>query len=106
MKPEKEFWKGTYYFLVLHLLKERGRLHGYAIRKELEPFGKPSESTVYDTLKKLEKEGYIKGTWITDGKRIKKYYEITEKGLGLLDTLSKQLSSLCSLINQVSSNSS
>ncbi len=103
MRPEREFWKGTYYFLILHLLKERGRLHGYAIRKELEPFGKPSESTVYETLKKLEKGGYVKGTWVTDGKRLKKYYEITEKGEELLERLYSQLSSLCSLISRGSS---
>jgi len=100
MRPEKEFWKGTYYFLVLHLLKKKGKLHGYAIRKELEPFGRPSESTVYDTLKKLEKGGYVRGSWVTDGKRLNKYYEITEKGEELLEELYSQLSSLCSLISR------
>jgi len=97
VNPKKEFWKGTYYLLILYFLKEKGKLHGYAIRKELEPFGSPSESTVYETLKKLEKGGYVKGTWVTDGKRLKKYYEITKKGEELLEELLSQLSSLCSL---------
>ncbi len=97
MKPEKEFWKGTYYLLILKNIKE-GRRYGYQIRKALEDFGNPSESTVYDTLKKLEKGGYIKGKWLTDGKRIKKEYELTEKGEELLKALLEEARRLCSYL--------
>ncbi len=97
MKPEKEFWKGTYYLLVLKSIKE-GISHGYQIKKALEEFGNPSESTVYDTLKKLEKGGYIKGKWMTDGKRLKKVYEITEKGEELLERLLREAELLCSYL--------
>ena len=97
MKPEREFWKGTYYLLILKSIKE-GKRYGYQIKKGLEAFGNPSESTVYETLKKLEKGGYIKGRWITDGKRLKKEYEITEKGEELLERLLKEAETLCSYL--------
>jgi len=97
MDPKKEFWKGTYYLLVLKLIAER-ETHGYQIRKALERLGNPSESTVYDTLKKLEKGGYVEGEWVSQGKRPRKRYKVTEKGMELLRELEEQASLLCSFL--------
>ena len=97
MNPKREFWKGTYYLIVLKMLEER-EAHGYQLRKALEALGSPSESTVYDVLKKLERRGYVKGEWVVQGGRPKKRYSITEKGRELLRELEEQASLLCSFL--------
>ncbi len=97
MDPRKEFWKGTYYLLILKLIKEGGSSYGYELKKALEHLN-PSESTIYDTLKKLEKGGYIKGEWIRVGKRARKRYELTEKGEELLRELEEEARLLCSFL--------
>ncbi len=56
-----------YMVAILKILVDRGPLHGYGIRKLLHELsnGKPnpSESTVYDVLKRLEKLGLIESYW-------------------------------------------
>ena len=98
MDPKREFWKGTYYLIVLKVLEEQ-ETHGYQLRKILETLGNPSESTVYDVLKKLERGGYVKGEWVMQGRRPKKRYRITEKGRELLKELEGQASLLCSFLS-------
>jgi len=97
LDPRREFWKGTYYLLILKLIKESGTSYGYQLKKALEEL-KPSESTIYDTLKKLEKRGYIKGEWVVSRKRARKRYSLTEKGEELLRELEEQARLLCSFL--------
>jgi len=62
-----------------------GKKHGYQIALELEEKSeglfKFNHGTLYPILHKLEKDGYIKGTWKQEGpKRKRKYYLLTAKG--------------------------
>ncbi|MPM20187.1 hypothetical protein SDC9_66616 [bioreactor metagenome] len=41
----------------------------------------PSTGGIYPLLKKLEKEGYVQGTWDDSKKKVQKVYCITEEGL-------------------------
>lgn len=41
----------------------------------------PSTGGIYPLLKKLEKEGYVQGTWDDSKKKAQKIYSITEEGL-------------------------
>ncbi len=80
---------GLYGVLIMHALSESGPLHGYGLRQYLIKVSggilNPSESTVYETLKKLEKEGLIKSSWSVEGGGLpRKYYRLTEDGLSLL----------------------
>ncbi|MBN2088444.1 helix-turn-helix transcriptional regulator [candidate division KSB1 bacterium] len=59
--------------------------HGYQLALELEEKSaghfKFNHGTLYPILHKLEKEGYIKGSWKQEGpKRKRKYYTLTSKG--------------------------
>jgi len=63
--------------------------HGYQIALEIEEKSeaqfKFQHGTLYPILHKLEKEGYIKGTWKQQGpKRKKKYYQLTAMGKNYL----------------------
>lgn len=70
--------------LILSVLS-KGKKHGYQLALEIEKKSenhfKFNHGTLYPILHKLEKEGYIKGTWKQEGpKRRRKYYSITAKG--------------------------
>ena len=59
--------------------------HGYQLALEVDEKSsglfKFNHGTLYPILHKLEKEGYVKGTWKQEGpKRKRKYYSITAKG--------------------------
>ncbi len=70
---------GLYKLIVLSIIHKYGPIHGYNLRKKIEKLSggllKPSESTIYDTLKKLEKLGLIESYWTaSSGYPMKKYY--------------------------------
>ncbi|OWJ55217.1 hypothetical protein Pdsh_04445 [Pyrodictium delaneyi] len=69
---------GLYSIVVLDLLVRRGSLYGYAIRRYLEeaaPGIAPSESTIYDVLKRLEKLGLLESYWARGpAGTMRKYY--------------------------------
>lgn len=70
--------------LILAILSKEKK-HGYQIALELEERSeglfKFNHGTLYPILHKLEKDGYIKGTWKQEGpKRKRKYYLLTAKG--------------------------
>lgn len=85
MHLERPKLKGGLKLLVLYLLRE-SPMHGYAIMKELEErFGIPSPSAgvIYPTLAGLRRSGLIEV--VGGGKREKKTYRITEKGVEYLE---------------------
>lgn len=76
--------KGYLKLAVLFALT-KGPAHGYELMKRIEELTlgllTPKAGALYPTLKKLEENRLIKGTWKTQGKRRRiKVYEITRKG--------------------------
>ncbi len=75
---------------LLLCLVNRQPMYGYQIIKELENrsqgYFRFKEGTLYPALHRLEKNGMIQGTWqILPSGQQRKYYHITERGVGLLD---------------------
>ena len=56
--------------------------YGYKIIKDMEPYIKMSESTLYTILKRLELAGMLTVRTSEHGGRLRKYYHITRAGLG------------------------
>jgi PadR family transcriptional regulator, regulatory protein PadR len=83
-----ELKKGSSEMLILSLLEARAR-HGYEIGKLIEArsggkltFALP---TLYPTLLRLEKRGWIKGRWIEKpGQRRRCFYRLTKEGRRIL----------------------
>ncbi len=102
-KFRKEIRSGIYAYLVLKIL-ESGSLHGYAIRKRIEEIteGKfvPSEGTLYDILKGLQKRGLVESFWIVDV-RPRKCYRITESGKIVLKEIESEIETLKEIIERV-----
>jgi transcriptional regulator len=80
--------KGSAELLILSLLED-DQLHGYQIAKLIrERSGERLDfraSSLYPVLFRMEKRGWIKGTWVErEGKRRRRFYRLTDKGVEAL----------------------
>lgn len=89
LEYDRELLRGNTDSLLLYLISESGRIHGYRLIKEIRQrsggFFRFREGTVYPALHKLESDGLIEGQWQTqpNGQQ-RRYYRITEKGKEVL----------------------
>jgi PadR family transcriptional regulator len=79
-----EVRKGSAELLILGALETRSR-HGYEIARLIETRSEGAielnTATLYPTLHKLEKRGFIKGRWVERaGERRRRFYRITPAG--------------------------
>ncbi len=80
----REFFLG---FVRIHILYHAGKnpIYGVEIMEELMTHGYgASPGTIYPILHSLEKEGYLKSWEVNVAGRLRRYYEITEKGTRIL----------------------
>lgn len=83
--------------IVLSLLANIGReLYGYEMVKELKEYDfHLLLGSLYNTLDKLEKKSFIKSEWrmidVKNGKRERKYYEISAQGQEIFEELKRSL---------------
>ena len=66
---------------VLSAIKN-GDSYGYQMLKDMKPYIEMSESTLYTILKRLELSGMLTVYTMEHGGRLRKYYHITNAGLG------------------------
>jgi len=80
-----ELIKGTLKTIVLNLLKGQGKMYGYEITQRVKELTKGkiqiTEGALYPTLHALEDAGEVFTETEHIGKRIRKYYTLTEQGL-------------------------
>ena len=76
--------KGTLRTIVLKLLADNGRMYGYEMTKKVEKLStgkiKLTFGALYPVLHKLEADGHIEIDVEYVGKRVRKYYSLTEVG--------------------------
>lgn len=91
---DREFFLG---FIKIHILYHASKepIFGVEISEELTRHGYHlSSGTLYPTLHRLEKEGYLKqNPKVVDGK-VRKYYTITEQGNAVLKEASRKIKEL------------
>lgn len=79
-----ELLKGTLSTIILKLLSERQRMYGYEITQHVKEITKGeivlTEGALYPMLHKLEAEGHIRTEKESIGKRVRRYYRLTETG--------------------------
>jgi PadR family transcriptional regulator PadR len=85
LEYDRELLRGNTDSLLLYLINESGRIHGYRLIKEIQSrsdgFFKFREGTVYPALHKLESDGLIRGEWqVQPNGQQRRYYRITAKG--------------------------
>ena len=69
---------------VLSAIKDEDS-YGYKIIKDLKPYIELSESTLYTILKRLESASMLTVRTAEHGGRLRKYYRITNAGLGRIE---------------------
>lgn len=81
----KELLKGTLKTMILKLLAEHGRMYGYEMTQKIHLLsdGKilVKEGSLYPTLHRLLDDGIVQTESEMIGKRVRKYYSLTKKGM-------------------------
>jgi PadR family transcriptional regulator PadR len=86
MEIDKEMLKGYIDTILMSLIKDSS-MYGYELAKKVREISEDTfelkEGTLYLSLKRLEKNGYVKSYWddSESGGGRRKYYAITEDGL-------------------------
>ncbi len=91
---DREFFLG---FVKIHILYHASKepIFGVEIAKELGRHGYSiSPGTLYPTLHRLEKEGYLKSTSRVIGGKVRKYYQATIEGKCMLDQSKEKIREL------------
>jgi DNA-binding PadR family transcriptional regulator len=94
----KDFFLG---FVKTHILyhASRGPIYGVEMLEELGRHGyRLSPGTLYPTLHRLEREGYLSVQKRVVGGKVRKYYTITEQGMVVLNEAKKKIAEL---VNEV-----
>jgi len=95
---DRSFFLG---FIKIHILYHASKepIFGVGIAEELSRHGYHlSSGTLYPTLHRLEKEGYLEQNSKLVGGKLRKYYTITDRGLELLK---KARSKIRELVDEV-----
>ena len=79
-----ELIKGTLKTIVLKLLSEECRMYGYEMTQKVKELTDSkiviTEGALYPLLHKLEADGLLTTEKVPMGKRVRKYYSLTEQG--------------------------
>ncbi|MGH9160202.1 MAG: PadR family transcriptional regulator [Vicinamibacteraceae bacterium] len=102
---DRELKKGSAELLVLSLVESRPR-HGYEIGKLIESRSggtlRFSAAALYPLLYRLEKRGWIQGTWMEKpSQRRRRYYRLTPSGRKMLAAQRDEWQVFVSAINRV-----
>ena len=91
---DREFFLG---FIKIHILYHASKepIFGIEIAEELARHGYSiSPGTLYPTLHRLEKEGYLKSNSKVVNGRVRRYYQATAEGKLVLEESKKKISEL------------
>ncbi|ADL53516.1 PadR family transcriptional regulator [Clostridium cellulovorans] len=89
MEIDKEMLKGYIDTILMSLIKD-SPMYGYELAKRVRDISEETfelkEGTLYLSLKRLEKNGYVKSYWedSESGGGRRKYYSITEEGISYI----------------------
>ncbi len=79
-----ELIKGTLKTIILNLLRDGKKMYGYEITQKVKELTSEkiqiTEGALYPTLHALEKQGDVTIEKVYIGKRVRKYYILTDRG--------------------------
>lgn len=85
---------------VLAFLKQND-LYGYALTQNVQKVFEISESTIYPVLRRLKKNNYLTTYDEPYQGRNRRYYHITDDGIGLLQTIQDEWQGFSTNVDQV-----
>ena len=79
--------RGTLQTIILKVLKYQDKMYGYEITQRVKELSEErivlTEGALYPALHKLEADGLVKAEVMTIGRRVRKYYVLTNAGKAL-----------------------
>ncbi|MBE6882056.1 MAG: PadR family transcriptional regulator [Ruminococcaceae bacterium] len=75
--------------------------YGYQIIKDMKPYVDISESTLYPILRRLEASEFLTVKSVEHNGRLRKYYHITQAGLGRIADFKEEWQEIMSIYNFV-----
>lgn len=95
-----ELRKGSLVLAVLSQLKDKH--YGYSLVETLKSKGLNIEqNTLYPLLRRLDNQGLLESTWEVTEPRPRKYYELSQNGLDVLEELSQDFINNYNIINKM-----
>lgn len=89
----QELRRGVLPLAVLSVLREN--TYGYALITDLAARGiEIDQGTLYPMLRRLESQGLLQSSWIIEGTRPRRYYQVSAEGIQVLEALSAEWRSL------------
>ncbi len=107
MEPKKsEVLQGTLDLMILKTLHALGPLHGFGIARRIEQVSRDvlqlNEGTVYTSLLRLQRQGWISSEWGTsENNRRAKFYSITKRGQKQLEVEAENWDRISDVIGRV-----
>ncbi len=103
MEKRERIFKGVITLLVLKSIWS-GPKHGYLLENEINTkLGeKLSEGEIYSLMKHMELRGFVKSFTVMENSRMRRYYEITDKGKEFLLKHKHALEVVGPLISEIS----
>lgn len=80
-----------------------GDSYGYKIIKDISPYLKISESTLYPILRRLENNNYVDVYSVEHNSRLRKYYKITEEGYAKIKEFIRDWDEVMNVFNFINS---
>ncbi len=100
-----ELLKGTLTTIILKLLADNGKMYGYEITLKVKELSGDKvllkEGSLYPALHKLLNDGLVEVETVNIGKRIRKYYYLTEQGKTRKQAQFDELQEFLSTIQQL-----
>ena len=91
----KELTKGTLQPIILKLVSESDKMYGYEITQKVKEMTRGkidiSEGALYPILHRLEADGILDTEKVYIGKRVRKYYKVTDSGKKAAATITAEL---------------
>jgi DNA-binding PadR family transcriptional regulator len=96
----QEFRRGVLPLAVLSMLRENK--YGYALINDLAQGGiEIDQGTLYPMLRRLEEQGLLQSSWILEGNRPRRYYQISNEGKKMLEVLCADWRDLNQVIEKI-----
>lgn len=100
-----ELLKGTLTTIILKLLADNGKMYGYEITQKVKEISGNKillkEGSLYPALHKLLSDGLVEVETLNVGKRIRKYYYLTEQGQARKQVQFEELKDFMQTIQQM-----
>lgn len=95
-----ELRRGLIVLVVMSQLESKQ--YGYSLLKQLEEKGfEITQDTLYPLMRRLESQGYLQSDWQLDEARPRRYYQLNELGIAVLDVLRRDWKEQIKVIEEI-----